>query len=103
LRTAALHNAPPAFAGERGRNPVIRPGPTTGFARAARTKRVVHLDDIRANSPYREGDAVVIAASDLGGARSIVIVPMLKEDQLIGMISIYRQEVRPLLTSRSSL
>jgi GAF domain-containing protein len=92
LRTAALHNAPPAFAEERGRNPVIRPGPTTGFAR---TKQVVHIDDIRANSPYREGDAAVVAASDLGGARSIVIVPMLREDQLIGMISIYRQEVRP--------
>src|SRR5262245_42089900 len=40
-------------------------------------------------------EAAVVAASDLGGARSIVIVPMLKEDQLIGMISIYRQEVRP--------
>jgi two-component system, NtrC family, sensor kinase len=95
FRTEAMHNAPAAFAEERSRNPVIRPGPTTGFARAARTKQVVHIDDIRAKSPYREGDLAVRAVSDLGGARSIVIVPMLKEDELIGMITIYRQEVRP--------
>jgi two-component system, NtrC family, sensor kinase len=95
FRTEAMHNAPAAFAEERSRNPVIRPGPTTGFARAARTKQVVHIDDIRAKSPYREGDPAVRAVSDLGGARSIVIVPMLKEDELIGMITIYRQEVRP--------
>ena len=95
FRTAAMHNAPPAFAEERSRNPIIRPGPTTGFARAARTKQVVHIDDIRAKTPYLEGDPAVVAVSDLGGARSIVIVPMLKEDELVGMISIYRQEVRP--------
>jgi GAF domain-containing protein len=95
FRTAALHNAPPAFAEERGRNPFIRPGPTSGFSLAVRTKQVVHIDDIRAKPQYREGDPAVVAVSDLGGARSIVIVPMLKEDELLGMISIYRQEVRP--------
>jgi GAF domain-containing protein len=95
FRTAALHNAPPAFAEERRRNPLIRPGPTTAFARAAQTKQVVHIDDIRANTPYLGGERAVVAVSDLGGARSIVVVPMLKEDVLVGMISIYRQEVRP--------
>ena len=56
FRAVAMHNAPPAFAEERRRNPVIRPGNGTGFARAARMKQVVHIDDIQARAPYLEGD-----------------------------------------------
>src|SRR5262249_39920629 len=52
-------------------------------------------EDLTAMPPYREGDPGVTALADLGGARTIVVVPMLKEDELIGTIGIYRQEVRP--------
>ena len=94
FRTAALHGAPPAFAEARPPGTVIRPGPGTGFHRAATTRQPVQIADIRAepaytNSPQR------YAVLDLAGARTLLAVPMLKEGKLVGMIDIYRQEVRP--------
>jgi signal transduction histidine kinase/CheY-like chemotaxis protein len=56
---------------------------------------VVQIEDVRTQQPYLEGDPAVVAVSDLGGARTIALVPMLKEDELIGVITIYRKEVRP--------
>src|SRR5262245_45444146 len=44
---------------------------------------------------YSKGDPLVVAGADLGGYRTVLAVPMLKEDCLIGVISIYHQEVRP--------
>src|SRR5262245_62788959 len=64
-------------------------------AEILRTKRPVQIDDIRTMPPYLEGNPRLVALADLGGARTIVAVPMLKEDELIGTIGIYRQEVRP--------
>ena len=95
FRTAALYGAPPAWAEARRRDPLIRPGPDTGLGRVAKTKQVVHFDDIRATPSYRAGDPVRVALADLAGARTYLCVPMLKEDELIGAITIYRQEVRP--------
>jgi two-component system NtrC family sensor kinase len=94
FRIAAVHNVPPAFA-ETRLHGVIRPHPGGGHAELVRTKQVVHIDDIRTRQPYLEGDPAVVAISDLGGARTIVLVPMLKEDVLVGTITIFRQEVRP--------
>src|SRR5262245_40362911 len=70
------------------RKPVDRPHPETALARVARTKQVVQIADARAG-PY-SSDLV-----DLAGARTILGVPMLKDEELIGAIGIYRQEVRP--------
>ena len=50
---------------------------------------------IRTRRPYLEGDKAVVGLADLGGARTLLIVPLLKQSKLIGTISIYRQEVRP--------
>src|SRR5262249_9808265 len=88
----AIHNAPPAFAEARRLQPLVRPGPGTGLHRVASTKQVVHIVDIRAEQPYleREPSSVTIA-----GARTLLIVPMLKDDELIGNINIYRREVGP--------
>ncbi len=94
FRIAAVHNVPPAF-GEARLHGLIRPHPGGGHAELVRTKRVVHIEDIRARQPYRDGDPAVVAVSDVGGARTIVLVPMLKEDVLVGVITIFRQEVRP--------
>ena len=94
FRIVAVHNVPHPFA-EAGLSREIRPHPMGGHAQVIRTRDVVHIDDIRTLAPYREGDPAVVAISDLGGARTIVLVPMLKENELIGVITIFRQEVRP--------
>jgi signal transduction histidine kinase len=93
FRLAAVHNVPSAFAALQ--NVPFRPHPRSGRAEILRTRRPVQIDDIRTMPPYLEGDPRLVALADLGGARTTVGVPMLKEDALLGTITIYRQEVRP--------
>src|SRR6516165_5942145 len=71
----------------RQRGP-FSPTPGTQLYRVAQTKQVSHTADYAAEAP--QGPPV-----KLGGARSTVDVPMLKDGTLIGVVSIYRQEVRP--------
>jgi GAF domain-containing protein len=70
-------------------------GPETGLGQLARTKQTVHVSDTRAGRAYAEGDPNRMAAIDVGGVRTFVAVPMLKDGELIGAIGIFRQEVRP--------
>src|SRR5262249_25567032 len=70
-------------------------GPETGLGQLARTKQTVHVADTRAGRAYAEGDPNRMAAIDVGGVRTFVAVPMLKDGELIGAIGIFRQEVRP--------
>jgi len=93
FRIVAVHNVPSAFAAIR--HETFHPHPRSGHAEIVRTKRAVQIEDIRAMPPYLEGEPRLVALADLGGARTIVAVPMIKEDELIGTITIYRQEVRP--------
>jgi len=93
FHATAFHNAPPAFIADRKRAP-LRPGPDTSLGRAARTKQVAHILDSMKRKSYRQRDPFVVAGAELGGYRTIVSVPMLKEEKLVGVISIYRQEVR---------
>jgi GAF domain-containing protein len=95
LRIVAMHNAPPAYAKARPLGAVIRPGSPSALGRMMRTKQVIHIADIREERAYAERDPLRVAAVELAGARTVVGVPMLKEDELIGGIGIYRQEVRP--------
>src|SRR5262249_46798710 len=60
-----------------------------------RTKQVAHTRDYRENPAYRDGDPVVRELVEIAGARSWVVVPMLREAELLGVITIYRQEIRP--------
>jgi signal transduction histidine kinase/CheY-like chemotaxis protein/putative methionine-R-sulfoxide reductase with GAF domain len=87
-RMVAMHDVPPAFAEKRRLEPVFRPAPETAIGQVARTKQVCQIADARAGS-YPS------ALVELAGARTILAVPMLKEDELIGAIGVYRQEVRP--------
>jgi two-component system NtrC family sensor kinase len=91
-QNVAFYNIPEAFAAQLA---PFHPHPKSGLATVARTRQVVQIEDLRTQPPYLEGDPAVIAISDLAGARTIVNVPMLRENELIGAISIYRQEVRP--------
>src|SRR5262249_22632545 len=95
FRSVALHKLPPAYAEQRQREPVIRPGPGTGLGRVAKTKQVVHVADVRAEEAYIERDPLRVSTVELGGYPTLLDVPMLKDKELIGIITIYRQEVRP--------
>ena len=93
FRSVAQHNAPLAYVEERRRNPLIRP--KGAFARVAMTKRVVHIPDLRAEQAYLDGNPSTVTLANTARARTVLLVPMLKEDDLIGVINIFRQEVRP--------
>src|SRR5262249_53070698 len=79
---------------ERQRTPVLRPGPNPLF-RLARTRQTIHIADIRTEQAYIEGIPSFVTLADAGGARTLILVPMLKDNELVGSINIYRQEVRP--------
>jgi GAF domain-containing protein len=102
FRAAALHNAPPAFVEFWQRGP-HRPGPSTVLSRVLRTKEVVHISDITADQAYIERDPLFIAAAELGGFRTVLAVPMLKEADVLGAIYIYRQEVWPFSNKQIAL
>jgi signal transduction histidine kinase len=94
INTAAAYNLPPTLAASR-ENTLTRLHPKSGHATVVRTHRVAHILDVRDTPAYHVGAPNVVEMADVAGARTIVIVPMLKEDELIGTITIYRQEVRP--------
>ena len=95
LHLVATHNMPPAFAEYRRRSP-LRPSPKTATARMVATKAVVHVVDVTAEQDYIvQSDPHYVAAVELGGSRTVMAVPMLKEDELIGAILVSRQEVHP--------
>jgi signal transduction histidine kinase len=68
---------------------------STGIGRMVQTRQPVHITDLTEESAYRAGNPARVATVELGGARTFVAVPMLKEGRLVGGIVIYRREVRP--------
>jgi signal transduction histidine kinase len=94
FRTVALHAAKAEYTEARWRAPFIRPAADTGLGRVLKTKQVVQIADVRAVAGYMN-NPVQAPVVQLAGVRSKLSVPMLKEDDLIGVIEIDRQEVRP--------
>jgi two-component system, NtrC family, sensor kinase len=90
-RTVALHNTPPHFARTR-LGETFRPHPESGLAYVARNKQIVQIDDIRTRQPYIAGDKAVAELADIAGARTLLIVPMLNNDTLVGTISSVRRQ-----------
>src|SRR5262249_16664733 len=88
FRRVAIHNAPPRFAEFHREMPVVRPQQIHDLKLLIETKRAVHIADATALST----DSPIVKYA---GARTLLIVPLLKDDALIGAIGIYRQEVRP--------
>jgi class 3 adenylate cyclase len=73
------------------------------LARVAATKRLLHVTDMKAEPAYIAKEPPFVALVDGGRARTLLIVPMLKNDQLLGTVSIYRQEVRPFTEKQIAL
>jgi two-component system NtrC family sensor kinase len=95
FRVVAMRNPPPALAEARRRNPLIHPTAHNAIGRVLATKRFVHIADYTQELAYMQGDPAAKSIVELAGARTVVVVPMLKEEDLIGNILLYRQEVRP--------
>ena len=95
FRVVALHNAPAAFTEFRRREPEFRPPPGTGLAEVVATRRTVHTPDIMLEQGYVDRNPIIVSSVELAGFRTVLAVPMVKDDKLIGCINIYRQEVRP--------
>jgi GAF domain-containing protein len=95
LALVATHNTPPAYAEIRKRYP-FRPDASNPTSRMLRSKTVIHGLDLREEETYiKRLDPGTIAAAEIGGVRTFLIVPMLKGDELIGSFNLFRQEVRP--------
>ncbi|HEY6755389.1 MAG TPA: GAF domain-containing protein, partial [Pseudolabrys sp.] len=97
LRTVAMHGAPQSYVKERQRDPIVRPAPTTALGRALAIKQPVQISDILKGPEYLNVPTGYTGAefAKLSGARTVLGVPMLKDNELVGAITIYRQEVRP--------
>ena len=95
FRTVAMHDVPRVFAEKRRREPFFRPAPGGPMGHIVRTRQVAHIADITTVQGYTEGNRQLMDLTELGGARTMVGVPMLKDNELIGAVLIYRQEVMP--------
>src|SRR3954468_20491822 len=93
MRPAPQYNGPAEFAAARG-DRVVTPHPNSALAKAISTKQVVHVADLRTTEAYLERSPASIAIVELGGARTVAIVPMLRDDEVIGAITVYRDEVQ---------
>ena len=97
-----MFGVPPAFAEFWQKGPQ-RPGPRTALGRVAETKQTVQITDVRTEPAYIQREAIFSAAVKLGGFRTILNVPMLKENELVGAIAIYRTEVARFTDKQSEL
>src|SRR5262249_11691884 len=96
FRVVAMSNVPPAFAELRQREPIFEVSPQTGLGRAVATKGVIHIADYAEEVIYKEQrHPAAVALGELGGARTYLVVPLLKDEEIAGAIAIYRQQVRP--------
>jgi class 3 adenylate cyclase len=102
FRIAAFYNVPPEYADVRLRQ-IWRPHPRSGAVDVVRIKQPLQINDVRTSSAYLEGDWNARAIADMGGARTLLLVPMLKDDVLVGLIGVYHKEVRPFTDKQIAL
>jgi GAF domain-containing protein len=99
----ATHGLPAVYRDRLQRGVVYYPGPTVPVARAAATRQTVHIPDLRADAAYLQREPIATAGVELGQIRTLVAVPLLKDQQVVGAFAIYRQEVRPFTDKQIAL
>ena len=102
FKPVSIVGATPAY-GEFLKRNILRPGPSSGLGQIIRQLSPIHIADISAGAAYQEHQPSTAAAVELGGARTTLHVPMLRERVLIGAITIYRREVQPFSENQISL
>ena len=102
LHSVAQRGVPPAYAEFRARNPIpIRPG--SGIALALAERRPHKVLDLMDTEAYAAGEPAVRAMVELGGVRTLVAVPLCKDETVVGLITIYRQEIREFSSKQIAL
>jgi GAF domain-containing protein len=94
IQMVAGHGLPPAF-DEFWRSGPLLPHPKAGITRLMETRQPVHISDLLATQPYVDRHPMTVAGVELGGIKTLLLIPMLKGNEVIGALGIYRQEVRP--------
>ena len=84
----------PAALEEYWRRETHRPSPHNAISRVVTTGQAVHVTDLQEYQAYIDRDPLAVAGVELGGIRTLLVVPMLKDEKTFGTIGIYRQEVR---------
>jgi signal transduction histidine kinase len=103
FRTVAMHR-PPDYPEFLTREPLsVTRDHSVPLARLATTGEMVHILDLSTDPSYIERNDRIVALVDSAGARTLLLVPMIKERELIGAIGIYRQEVRPFTDKQIAL
>jgi GAF domain-containing protein len=92
---AATHDAPLAYLKARKPGIQVQPPADGPLMRAAATKKIAHIIDLSTLQSYRDRNPFIVAAVELGGFRTILGVPILQKGDLIGVITVNRQEARP--------
>jgi GAF domain-containing protein len=104
FRTAALYQASQAYTEARQKPFLARDlHPHVPLARIIQTKEVIHVADVKTERSYIAGDPEFSKLVDVAGARTLLLVPLLKETQFVGAFAIYRKEVRPFINKQIEL
>jgi class 3 adenylate cyclase len=98
-----LQGPPAAVAEWRRREPFYHPDPSNPLARVAATKRLLHITDIAEDEAYKAREPATVLFVESTRARTVLLVPMLKETELIGIIGVFRQEKRPFIEKQIQL
>jgi GAF domain-containing protein/HAMP domain-containing protein len=101
FRTVAVRNVPEALADYMSKP--LRPDPDTTLGRVVRERRTIHTEDNAEAEPYRQRAPLAVAAVELGHARTVLHVPLIKDEVVLGVFIIFRQEVRPFSDKQISL
>jgi GAF domain-containing protein len=90
---SVAQNMPPALTELWPRNRIVHPGPTSSLVRSTATREVVQIGDLMTDPGYALRDPLRVSLIEKGGIRSVLSVPMLKENAVIGAFNLYRETI----------